>query len=275
MRIDSFERLNMPPPIPCAQRVYWLNANRHSRARVAMHNVLARTRKTHIRIPAYDAHLDFAGNVSEAQTRSHLRLLERVHHDQPKGQIVLVLEDCVSFEYSPYWTNTVDDIIQRAPTDWGIIQLAYQCDEPTIHRVHQIITHDQYIHRTPDYVEKHVVFDDSGPYVNWNKWHTSLACAYVVHPRAYTNIRTLANSNRISFDVPTWEALFCHTRTYTYHVPMFTTRVNIDGYAPVRALAFHRHPTEAENETRARRAHLTTLVIAWYMRWARTQNRLR
>ena len=260
---------------PCVQRVYWLNTNRHSRARVAMHNVLAQTNKTHIRIPAYDAHMDFAGHVSRAQTLSHLRLLDRVHHDKPQGQIVLVFEDCVSFEYSPYWTTTVDDIIRHAPADWGIIQLAYQCDEPTIYRVHQIITHDQYIHRTPNYVEKHIVLDDSGPYVNWNKWHTSLACAYVVHPRAYTNILKLANLNRISLDVPTWEALFCHTHTYTYHVPMFTTRIDINGYAPVRTLAFRRHPKQSDNDTRTRREHLTKLVISCYTKWARIHKRLR
>ena len=37
-------------------RVYWLNADRHARARTAMHAELAQSKVTHVRVSAIDAH---------------------------------------------------------------------------------------------------------------------------------------------------------------------------------------------------------------------------
>lgn len=260
----------MAPSLPLS-RVYWLNADGHARARTAMHAELATSKVTHVRVPAIDAQKNLAGNVLRAQTLSHLLLYERVHADRRQGQVVLVLEDTASFEYARYWTTTLDAIVARAPADWGVIQLAYRCDEPTIARVHRMLSVDEHIGRSNDYVEKHVLLDDTGPYVEWAKWRPALACAYLLHPRGYHALLQHARSAYFSPDAPPWEALFPHTRTYTYHVPLFTTRAGRDGYAPMRSLALHRYPTAAEQDARLRRARVGVLVRAWYARWLQWQ----
>lgn len=259
----------MPPPSLPLSRVYWLNADRHARARTAMHAELAKSKVTHVRVPAIDAQQDLAGNVLRAQTLSHLLLYERVHADRRRGQVVLVLEDTASFEYARYWTTTLDAIVARAPADWGVIQLAYRCDEPTMARVDRSMNADEHLSRPDDYVEKRVLLDDTAPYVEWTKWRPSLACAYLLHPRGYHALLQHARSTRFSPDAPPWEALFPHTRTYTYHVPLFTTRAGRDGYAPMRSLALHRYPTAAERDARERRARVGVLVRAWHARWLR------
>ena len=257
-----------PSPLPLS-RVYWVNADRHARARTAMHAELAKSKVTHVRVPAFDAQQDLAGNVLRAQTLSHLLLYERVHADRRKGQVVLVLEDTASFEYTPYWTTTLDAIVASAPADWGILQLAYRCDEPTIARVNRVMSAAEHISRPDNYAEMRVLLDDTGPYVEWTKWRPSLACAYLLHPRGYHALLKHARTPHFSPDAPPWEALFPHTRTYTYHVPLFTTRGGRDGYAPMRSLMLHRYPTEAEHNARERRDRVGQLVRAWYARWRR------
>lgn len=253
-------------------RVYWLNVDRHRAARVAMHTQLAKSRVAHVRVSAIDAERDLAGNVTRGTTLSHVRLFERVHADKPHGQTVLVMEDTASFEYAPYWTTTLDAVVAQAPADWGVIQLAYRCDEPTVHRVHRTMTDDEHLNNfDAHYVEKRVLLDDDAPYVPWSKWQPSLACAYLLHPRGYRALLAHAQSKAFYPDAPVWEALFPHTRTYTYHLPMFTTRADRTGFAPQRSMSLYREPLAIERAWRERRARTGTLVRTWHERWLRAR----
>ena len=247
----------------CIHRIYWLNRDYDQRSRVAMQTEFARYNIVHIRVPAIDAYRDLAGNTTRAHTLSHLLAYERIHADRPKGQIVLVLEDIVSFELAKYWTTTLNKIINHAPADWGILQLAYRCDEHTISKVHRTMSIGEHISNDdPFYVEKRIILDNQAPYVPWVKWRPSLACAYLLHPRAYRTLLEYARTDRFNPDQLPWNALFPHTQTYTYNVPLFTTRTNALPY-PIRIV---------HNQIQ-RRQRLIILVQSWYHRWLRHQEK--
>ena len=36
----------------------------------------------------------------------------------------IICEDDLSFELKPYWNNSLEEVLENAPRDWGIIQLA-------------------------------------------------------------------------------------------------------------------------------------------------------
>jgi GR25 family glycosyltransferase involved in LPS biosynthesis len=56
-------------------------------------------------------------------TLSHLKAIETFL--ETEEQHCVICEDDLSFEFETFWDKTLDDIVQKAPNNWGIIQLAY------------------------------------------------------------------------------------------------------------------------------------------------------
>jgi GR25 family glycosyltransferase involved in LPS biosynthesis len=185
-------------------------------------------------------------------------LYERLVEDKI-NRAVLVLEDTVSFDLTRYWTVSLDAVAQHAPDDWGIIQLAYRCDGETIARVQKTLSAKEQVY-TSDcfYVEKRVFLDEHSPYVPWCRWHTSLACAYLIHPRAYKTFVKKSRQTLFRFDRPVEEAFFPFVNTYTFHRPMFTVQLDTRAY-----------PYDNSRQIYERQSRLVRLVKEWHRRWQR------
>ena len=239
-------------------RIYWLNADPHHKQRARMQTGLMCTKRTNVRVPAFDANLHMAGDTLRASCASHFMLYERLVEDKI-NRVVLVLEDTVSFELTSYWTTSLDSVAKHAPDDWGIIQLAYRCDDQTIARVYPTLSPKEKLY-TSDcfYVEKRVFLDEHSPYVPWSRWHASLACAYLIHPRAYKTLVKKGRQTPFSFDRPVEEVFFPLVNTYTFHRPLFTVQLDTRSY-----------PYDDSRLIYERHTRLIRLVKEWHRRWHR------
>lgn len=219
----------------CRPRMYWLDNEHEPLRRVHMHNKLASSNVEHVAVPAHDAYADFAGNVTRANTLSHVRALRCVRKDVPNGQIAYVAENTVSFRYVPYWTTDLRRVVCNAPEDWGVLQLAYICGPATatIVRERKTVSEQRQCMDDPFHVEKSVIKSKQAPYVPWKDICTSGTTFYVVHPRGYTDILKhvyrykhdpLYSQQKIPRFHPDVDAshLFSLTTTYTFHLPMFS-----------------------------------------------------
>ena len=56
-------------------------------------------------------------------TLSHLKAIETFL--ETEEQHCVICEDDLSFEFEEYWDKSLEEIVQKAPNNWGIIQLAY------------------------------------------------------------------------------------------------------------------------------------------------------
>jgi hypothetical protein len=238
-------------------RVYWLDNPAEGHARAEMHGLLARSSVTHVAVVAHDAPSAFAGNTSHANTLSHVRALRQIAHDVPAGQVAYVAENTLSYRHVPFWTTTLEGILCNAPADWGVLQLAYTCGSATRAIVERAMTPQKRAFNSDAcYVERAVVESAHAPFVPWSRIRTPGTTFYAVSPRGYRDIlahvdrHTNANANaniatsRHAHDPlyslystgdpplrpprfdPNLDAshLFALTPTYTFHVPMFTTR---------------------------------------------------
>lgn len=253
------------PPRP---RVYWLNADADATARVRMNTMLCHSTATHIRVPAHDAHLDFAGNTTRAHTLSHVRALQQVARDAraftTKTQTALVAEDTLSYEYTPWWTTPLARVLEEAPADWGALQLAFTCDNahttPLVHRMLQTHAPQTYAARAHDtcYVERAIAQSVYGRYVPWTAVRTGGTCLYAVngrgcadilgHVRAYKHDPNYPRPSPLRAPVgprtpprfhPDLRAaeLFGLTKTYVYHVPLFCAHADAHADADAAAAA--------------------------------------
>ena len=226
---------NLTPKRRDIPRVYWLDNAHEPLHRVHMHNKLASSTVHHVAVPAHDPYTDFAGNVTRANTLSHIRALRCIRKDVPHGQIACVAENTLSFEYTPYWTTDIQRIIANAPEDWGVLQLAYLCGPTTatIVRERKTVSEKRHCIDNPFCVEKAVIESKQAPYVPWNDICTIGTTFYVVHPRGYKDI--LKHVYKYKHDLlycrhkiprfhPDVDAshLFSLTTTYTFHLPMFS-----------------------------------------------------
>lgn len=253
-------------------RVYWLDNPNESSARVRMHNYLAQSNVQHIAVPALDANRDVAGNVVRASTLSHIRALRRIHKDAPRGQVAYVSENTLSFEYTPYWTTTLERILHNAPEDWGILQLSYICSPATSSIVRNTSSRrGRRCLDDPFVVEKAVVGSSRAPFVPWTDVCTYGTTFYAVHPRGYHAV--LRHVKRYKYDplyckqrIPRFHPdtdpshLFALTRTYTFNVPLFTA-VGIP-----RTIAFHHTHTQWYT---AHKERMDILVRAWHDRYVK------
>jgi hypothetical protein len=185
--------------------LYWINLDRAAARRMQMYMQCLALGLPNQRVPAVDAQQAHGGNVPRARILSHLRAMRTVHqyrlpNSGTLGQIAMIAEDDLSFEYCPYWDWNLLQVVQRAPLDWGILQLAYACTHP-----------------------KEEAFDSPhAPYIPWRPSFGS-TCCYLIHPRGYTAILAAADRGAIRLDAPS-EHLFQLTRTYTFARPLFTYR---------------------------------------------------
>ena len=106
----------------------------------------------------------------------------------------------MTLEYEPYWIEDLDTVINNAPSDWEIIQLAITCDR---------FDYDFY-KNTTNYIP--------------HKYHYYSTVCYAINRRA---AKRAVDIQFASSDYQADMVLYKFFKTYTYKYPMFTHRDNI------------------------------------------------
>lgn len=258
-------------PLP---KVYWLDNPYDSIARVKMYNLFARSSVHHVAVPTLDTHHDCQGHALQANTLSHIRALRQIHRDRPSGQVAYVVENTLSYEYTPFWTTTLQRIIQNAPANWGVLQLAYICGPATASIIRNTPSKRKHVHiDDPFCIEKTIQQSAFAPFIPWKEYCTMGTCFYVVHPRGYRDI--LKHVKQYKYDplyckhkIPRFSPyadashLFALTNTYTLNVPLFTSR----SIPPSIHYQFHNTQWYIEHKKR-----IAILVRAWYDKYIKWQ----
>lgn len=121
--------------------IYWINLNRSVERRKEMEKMLSDPVFEGIpnhRFSAVDgknanifAMVDFnpkfqnRTKIEYACLLSHLEVIRNFYEDPMKPEVALVLEDDICLDFKKYWNETIQEIIQNAPSDWEVIQLCY------------------------------------------------------------------------------------------------------------------------------------------------------
>jgi len=128
---------------------------------------------------------------------SHLKAL--YEFSKSKHTYALILEDDSSLEFKPYWKETIQSCVDRAPSDWEIIQLsAMFLGNPLPTKL----------------------------YTNSKEQLYHTASAYIVHKKGVQRFLSSILKDKIILDKNVNyyadEFLYLKMNTYTYKYPLFT-----------------------------------------------------
>jgi GR25 family glycosyltransferase involved in LPS biosynthesis len=206
--------------------IYYINLDRSIERQNHMERILNDSIFDNIptfRIPAYDGKnqnmnryisIEDTGsidnsvitNVEYACTMSHLYTIKQFSESQ--YDIALIFEDDVTLEYKKYWKKSIKNIIENAPDDWEIIQLA------TI--VNNISDFDYFINNEFTLMNNN--------YSSHKSWSTA---AYIINKKAAKKINQYIYKNNKYY----LNNLYYHNadtiiytlfKTYFYNKPYFT-----------------------------------------------------
>lgn len=127
-------------PLEGIDIIYWINLNRSPDRRVHMETLLENNIFDGIpnqRISAFDGKknpkLTFSKlNISSPKKQtdieyacllSHMEAIRTFHESE--HEVSLIFEDDVTLEFQKYWTKSVKQIMENAPSDWDILLLSY------------------------------------------------------------------------------------------------------------------------------------------------------
>ncbi|AYV77181.1 MAG: putative family 25 glycosyltransferase [Barrevirus sp.] len=135
---------------------------------------------------------------------SHIKAIRTFY--ESGEEVGIICEDDLSFEYKPFWKNSLNEIISKGPIDWEIIQLAINVSEETLNKCF----YNGKLNYIPD------------PLNNF------IACCgcYAINRRGAEKIIDL-DLARLVNSVAEY-VLYFYARTYTYKYPPFTYRDNND-----------------------------------------------
>jgi hypothetical protein len=186
---------------------YWINLDS---AKSRYNNMISEFEKNgitnHTRIPAYPSIGETKRLKENACCRSHL---QAVMHFLLKSNdpYALICEDDLTFELKQYWKKSVEEVVNEAPNDWGIIQLA------TI------------LQRLEEKTGK------MDTYFKWSDQRSSSCLAWVIHRKCAVDLLNtyLSQKNIYEFATPDcWSSgvyirvdKYTKYTSYTYKYPMF------------------------------------------------------
>lgn len=188
-------------------RYYWINLDS---AKSRYNNMICEFEKNgitdHTRIPAYPSIGQTKRLKENACCRSHLQAVMHflLNSNDPYA---LICEDDLTFELKQYWKKSVEEVVNEAPSDWGIIQLA------TI------------LQRLEEKTGK------MDTYFKWGDQRSSSCLAWVIHRKCAVDLLNtyLTQKNIYEFATPDCWSSGVYIRvdkntkytSYTYKYPMF------------------------------------------------------
>jgi len=178
---------------PITNTFYWINLEKASERRINMENLFIINNIKNKRIDAIQGG-PLEKDKAIACTSSHLKAIKTFYESD--DEIGIICEDDLTFEYQKYWRNSLNTVIQEAPKDWEIIQLA-------------VIT--------PFYLQNQSLFSYKKSYIPY-QLRTSCTLIYVINRKGANKI---IKNNKQPSD---WAEDFIYNqcKTYIYKYPMFT-----------------------------------------------------
>lgn len=192
-------------------KFYWINVDTQTRRADNILKKFNERKLDHIRIDAIKPANENPTKVDYERccTLSHLKAIETFLDS--KDEYALICEDDLAFDFETFWDKTLDDIVQNAPNNWGIIQLAYilQNIEPK--------------------------FKDKAEYFNYKTLSVSGCLAYIINRNCAKPLLEVFKKRR---HIPTADCfrtgIYASVEYYTsfdsfvYKYPMFTYPDNND-----------------------------------------------
>lgn len=192
--------------------IYWINLDRSPDRRKRMKKMFKDPvfeGKKIVRITAVDGkapnidqvlNANFNGmkpekftKIEYACTLSHLNTIKQF--SESNNQVALIMEDDMTLEYKKYWKKSTKEIMNKAPSDWEIIQLCY-------------------------------ITNSGIPFKNYTKYNNgnfASGGAYILNKKKIINNLKLLPRD-ISHEADHY--LFSRFNTYTYKYPMFIYGTN-------------------------------------------------
>jgi GR25 family glycosyltransferase involved in LPS biosynthesis len=198
--------------------VYWINLERATKRHCNMIEVFKDPvfkNIPNIRIEAFDGNLPstiFSKIKNYDRTRftdleygctlSHLECIRQFYYSD--YNIALILEDDATLEYKPYWRKSIAQLMNDAPSNWEVIQIA------SISQPNNLI------------------------YTNWHDKISYSTLAYIINKKgAKKIIEPIYNPKKDIFELKSQihiadTYMYINTNTYTFKYPFFTYPSNND-----------------------------------------------
>jgi len=187
-------------------KYFWINLDSALHRREMIEKEFTDNNIEHTRVIAYQSPNKTKIGYENACTRSHIQAI--MHYLlTTNDEYALICEDDTTFELKPLWKNSVEYIVDNAPNNWGIIQLA---------------TILQGIESK---------FSDKELYFKYSEQKTSSTLAYVIKRQCAIKLINLYLKNNDIYKTPPLDAFnggiydnvdkYTEYTTYTYKYPMF------------------------------------------------------
>lgn len=187
-------------------RFFWINLDSAVHRRETIEKEFTYNNIEHTRVTAYQSPNKTKNGYESACTRSHIQAI--MHYLlTTNDEYALICEDDTTFELKPFWKNSVEYVIDNAPSNWGIIQLA---------------TILQGIESK---------FSDKDLYFKYSEQKTSSTLAYAIKRQCAIKLINLYLENNDIYKTPPLDAFnggiydnvdkYTEYTTYTYKYPMF------------------------------------------------------
>ena len=207
--------------------LFWINRDVDVVRRIAMYSQLADGRTTYQqRVPAVDGYQVRGGDTARACLESHLRAWQGAEDAFPDSCALIAEDTLAAVEYQPYRIWSVASVIQHAPADWGILQLAFTHPAPYDVFATQVAR----VQHRGIFGSVRAAATHAPPpsyYLPWQPSYSGAVC-YVVHPRARRHLlQQQINVPALALHMATArteDVLFRQVPTYTFARPLFTYR---------------------------------------------------
>lgn len=221
--------------------IYWINLDRSSDRRSQMESMFEDKAFKGIpnqRISAFDGkkntklvfsklNIPFPKkqtNIEYACLLSHLEAIRTFHESENK--VALIFEDDVTLEFKQYWTKTVNQIMENAPSDWDIILLSYI-----------------YKDKTNKFFNWDTTTDD---YDNATNYYSGIS--YLINKKGSSKIMKTYQNGIYTLDKDTNHVADSHiyqlTNSYAYKYPMFIYATVNNSTIHADHIPYHVHSKE-------------------------------
>lgn len=195
---------------------------------------------------------DEVTDLEYACTISHFRAIEALSMTDPaKVPFALIVEDDLSLEFVPYWTQTLQECLAGCPSDWEIVQLSYIPIESAIHPsiAYDVWDVSKQICGATAYLITHAAATKimSGIKLESGRYGFSSNISGVAIPQQLCAKRTMQLPQRAILSYKADWLIYSLLRTYTVNPPLFTYRDDNDSNIHPEHVI---HQAESKNKTR-------------------------
>lgn len=188
---------------PC---FYWINLDKDVGRRLEMEKLFLTTGYKNEKIQG----IMVGASQEERELGCTLSHVKAIHQFlKSKDGWAVICEDDLSLDYRKYWKTDINGVVDNAPNDWEIIQIAINVGSNTINKFYTAAT----------------------DYLPHTKGHHSTVC-YIINRIGAEKI-----VNTVTAGVAD-HALYNTAKSYTYRYPMFTYNTESSNIHP-KNLAVH------------------------------------